>query len=98
MKSQCVAAFGFPCPRSRLTDERHLLTAKARLIANDGTSAALALQAMTHGNARWLALNRKVKLTAAAGGASGHGSDPWLSMTSVMRPSSFARWYRVANI
>ena len=35
--------------------------------------AALALQTVAHGNARWFALNRKVKLPAAAGGVSGHG-------------------------
>ena len=37
-------------------------------------TAALALQAMAHGDARWFALNREVKLPAVAGCASGHES------------------------
>jgi non-ribosomal peptide synthetase component E (peptide arylation enzyme) len=36
-------------------------------------------------DARWFALNRKVKLSAAAGGASGHGSAPWLSIWAECR-------------
>jgi hypothetical protein len=36
---------------------------------------------VTHGDAGWFTLNRKVKLSAAAGGVSGgHGSAPRLSM------------------
>jgi hypothetical protein len=36
---------------------------------------------VAHGDARWLALDRKVKLSATAGGASdGHGSAPRLSV------------------
>ena len=51
-----------------------LRAAEARLVADHGASAALALQAVAHGNARWFALNRKLKLPATAGGASGgHG-------------------------
>src|SRR5260370_2977815 len=74
LKGQRVAAFGCPHPRRSLTGEANLLAAKARLVADHGAGAALALQAVTHGDARWFALNRKVKLPAAAGGASsGHG-------------------------
>jgi hypothetical protein len=80
MKGQRVAAFGCPYPRRRLTSEGDLLAAQARLVADHGASAALALQAVAHGDARWFALNRKVKLPATAGGASGHGSTPWLSI------------------
>jgi hypothetical protein len=47
------------------------LAAETRLIADDGASAALALKAMAHGDVRWLALNREVKLPATADGASG---------------------------
>ena len=81
MKGQCVAAFGCPHPRFSLTGEGDLLAAEARLVADRGASAALALQAVAHGDARWFALNRKVKLPATAGGASnGHGPAPWLSI------------------
>ena len=81
MKGQRVATFGCPHPRRRLTDEGDLLTAEARLVADRGASAALALQAVAHGDARRFALNRKLKLPATAGGASGgHGLAPWLSI------------------
>jgi len=80
MKGQWVATFGCPHPRRSLTGEGDLLAAEARLVADHGAGAALALQAVAHGDARWFALNRKVKLPAAAGGASGHGSAPWLSI------------------
>src|SRR5262249_24529422 len=81
MKGQRVPAFGRPHPRRRLTGEGDLLAAEARLVADRGASAALALQAVAHGDARWFALNRKMKLPATAGGASGgHGPAPWLSM------------------
>ena len=74
MKGQCVAAFGCPHPRRSLTGEGDLLAAEARLVADHAPSATLALQAVAHGDARWLALDRKVKLPAVAGGASdGHG-------------------------
>src|ERR1700730_5597424 len=74
MKRQHVSAFSCPHPGRRLTGEGDLLAAKARLIAAHGASAALALQAVAHGNARWFALNHKLKLPATAGGASGgHG-------------------------
>jgi hypothetical protein len=66
MKGQCVAAFGCPQPRRSLTGEGDLLAAEARLVADHGAGTALALQAVAHGDARWFALNRKVKLPAAA--------------------------------
>jgi len=84
MKSQCVATFRDSHPRRSLAGESDLLTAKAGLVADDGARATLALQAMAHGYARWFALNRKVKLAAAACGApSGHKSAPWLSKWEV---------------
>jgi hypothetical protein len=56
-----------------------LLAAEARLVADDGAGAALALQAVAHRDARWFALSRKVKLPAAASGVSGgHRSAPCL--------------------
>jgi len=74
MKGQYVAAFGSPHPRRSLTGEGDLLATEARLVADHTPGATLALQAVAHGDARWLALDRKVKLPAAAGGASGgHG-------------------------
>src|SRR5262249_54114408 len=79
MKGQRVAAVSCPHPRCRLTGEGDLLVAEARLVADHGAGAALALQAVAHRDARWFALNRKVKLPAAAAGASGgHRSAPWL--------------------
>jgi hypothetical protein len=41
--------------------------AATHLIDDHGASAALALQAVAHSDARWFALNREVKLPAAAG-------------------------------
>ena len=74
MKGQTVAAFGRPHPRRSLTGESDLLATEACLVADHAPSATLALQAVAHGDARWLALDRKVKLPAVAGGASdGHG-------------------------
>src|SRR5262245_10845847 len=71
MKGQGLAAFRRPRPRRGLAgDRKNLLTLKARLAAHNGSSAALAGQAVTHRNARWLALDRQVQLPAAAGGAS----------------------------
>src|SRR5262249_43215850 len=81
MKGQRVAAFSCPHPRRSLTGESDLLATEARLVADHGAGAALALQTVAHGDARWFALNRKVKLPATAGGASGgHGPAPWLSI------------------
>jgi len=71
MKGEGVAAFGCPRPCRGLAGEGNLLTAKARLIADHGSGAALACQAVTQGDARGLALNGKVQLPAAASGASG---------------------------
>ena len=69
-----IAAFGCPHPRRGITGDGDLLATEARLVADHGAGAALAFQAVTHGDAQWLALNRKVKLPAAAGGVSGsHG-------------------------
>ena len=67
MKRHQVAAFGFPPPRSSLAGEGDLLGAEACLVADHGAGAALALQAVANRDARWFALNRKVKLPAAAG-------------------------------
>ena len=71
MKGQRVAAFGIPPPRRSLTSEGDLLTAETRLVADHGSCAALALQAVAHGDARWFTLNGEMKLPATAGGASG---------------------------
>ena len=49
--------FGCPHPRRSLTSEGDLLTAEARLVADHGAGAALALQAVAHGDTRWFALN-----------------------------------------
>jgi hypothetical protein len=78
VKGQQVAAFGYPPPRRSLSSDGDLFAAEARLVADHGTSAALALQTVAQGDTRWFALNRKVKLPAAAGGASGPA--PWLSL------------------
>jgi hypothetical protein len=76
MKGQRVAAFSCPHPRRSLPGEGDLLPGEARLVADHGAGAALALQTVAHGNARWFAFNRKMKLPAAAGGMAGHGSAP----------------------
>src|ERR1700685_3685074 len=74
MESKRITAFGGSHPRHRVAVDGDLLAAEPRLVADDGARAALALQAMAHGDARWFALNREVKLPATAGGASGrHG-------------------------
>jgi hypothetical protein len=62
MKGQRVAAFRYPHPRRRLAGEGNLLSAEARLVADHGAGTALARQAAPHSDARWLALDRKVKL------------------------------------
>ena len=73
MKGQRVAAFGCPRPRRSLTGEGDLFAAEARLVADHSARAALTRQAAAHGDAQWFALDRKVKLSAAAGRASsGH--------------------------
>jgi hypothetical protein len=71
MKSQRVAAFGFPPPRRRLTAKGDLLAVEARLVADYGAGAALAFQAVAHRGVRRFTFNRKAELPATAGGASG---------------------------
>ena len=78
MKGQRVAAFGPPHPRCGLAGEGDLLAPEARLVADHGAGATLALQAVALRDALWFAFNCKLKLPAAAGGASGHGLAPWL--------------------
>jgi hypothetical protein len=75
-----VAGFGRPHPRRGVAGEGDLLAAEARLIADHGAGAALALQAVAHRDARWFALNCKLKLSAAAGGVSRHAWTSWLSI------------------
>jgi len=79
MKSQHVATLGYSNPRRSFTGDGDLFAGKACLVADHGPRAALALQAVTHRDARWFALNREVKLPAGTGGASCHKSAPWLS-------------------
>jgi len=73
MKGQGVAAISRPGPCRGLASDGNLITLKARLVAHHGSGAALAGQAVTHRDARWLALDRQMQLPAAARGASaGH--------------------------
>ena len=97
MEGQRLAVFGGPRPYRAPAGEGDLFAAKARLVAEHGAGAALAFQAMAHGNARWFTLDRKVKLPATAGGASGgHWSAPWLSAwTTQCRPDSGAMHERL---
>jgi hypothetical protein len=60
MKGQGVAAFSRLRPRRGLAGDGNLLALKARLVAHHGSGAALAGQAVTHRDARWLALDRQV--------------------------------------
>jgi hypothetical protein len=62
-----VAAFRCPHPGRGFTGESDLLAAEARLIADHSARAALTCQATAHGDARWFSIDRKVKLSAAAG-------------------------------
>jgi hypothetical protein len=78
MKGQGVAAFCCPHPRVSLPANVTCSRRKRAWLLTTAASAALALQAVAHGDARWFALNRKVKLPAAAGRVLGHGSTPWL--------------------
>ena len=84
---QCVAALSRPHPRRSLTGECDLLAPETRLVADHAPGATLAFQAVAHGDAHRLALDRKVKLPAAAGGASdGHGGrTPRLSIWAECR-------------
>jgi hypothetical protein len=52
MKGQRIAAFRFSPPLRSPTGDGDLLAAEARLIADHGTGAALALQTVAHGDAR----------------------------------------------
>ena len=70
-ESQRVAAFSRPLPRLRIAMEGDLFAAEPRLVADDGAGAALAFQAMAHGDARWFTLDREMKLPATAGRVSG---------------------------
>ena len=63
--------FRRPHPRRSLSGEGDLFAAEARLVADHSARAALTRQAAAHGDARWFALDRKVKLSAAAGRVSG---------------------------
>jgi hypothetical protein len=49
-----------------------------RLIADHGAGTTLALQAVAHRDARWFALDSKMKLPAATNGVSDHGLAPSL--------------------
>ena len=71
VESKPVATFGRPRPRRGLTLEGDLLASEPRLVADGSAGATLALQAVTHGDARWFALDCEVKLPATAGGAAG---------------------------
>jgi hypothetical protein len=74
VEGERIAAFGRAGPRNGLTGDGGMLAAEACLVADHGTSAALALQAVTHRDANALAINDEVKLAAVAGGAAGgHG-------------------------
>ena len=74
MKGHRVAAFGRSLPLRGFAGDGDLVVAEARLVADRGPSAALALKAVAHGDTRWFAFDREVKLPAAAGGTTGHGS------------------------
>ena len=71
MKCQRVVAFGRSCPCTGFTERSDLFAAEARLVADNSARAALTRQATAHRNARGLALDCKVKLSAAAGRVSG---------------------------
>jgi hypothetical protein len=69
MKGHSVPAVSCPRPICSPTGDRDLLPAEKRSVTNDGAGTALTLQAIAHGDTRWFALDSKVKLAAAAGGA-----------------------------
>jgi hypothetical protein len=88
MESKRITAFGRSHPLRRVAVDGDLIPPEPRLVADDGASAALALQAMAHGDARWFALNREVKLAATASGVPGRhgvGSVPMLDQAEVPR-------------
>lgn len=71
---QRIAACGCARPLRHRAGEGDLVAGKARLVAEHGTGAPLALEAVAHGDAHRLAFNREVELAAIAGGVSGgHG-------------------------
>ena len=76
------AAVGRPLPRRGFAADGDWSRGNRAWLLITAPVPALALQAVAHGNARWFALNRKVKLPATAGGASGHGSNSVLSMSA----------------
>jgi hypothetical protein len=81
MKGHRVATVSCPRPIRGPTGGGDLLAAEKRSVTDHAASTALALQAIAHGDARWFAVDSKVKLAAAAGGASGgHGLAPVLSI------------------
>src|SRR5262245_27455021 len=65
---QGIAALGRAGPRGGLPGESNLRPAKACLIADHSTGAALAFQAMAHGDAHRFARGADVELTATARG------------------------------
>jgi len=69
--SKHVPALGRARPLARLTGNGDLVPAKPRLVADHGAGAALALQAVAHGDARGFPLDGDVQLAAAAGGVTG---------------------------
>jgi hypothetical protein len=71
MKGHRVAAFRWPHPCRGFTGKCDLFAAETRLIADHRTRAALTCQATTHGDARWLSLDRQVELSAATHRVSG---------------------------
>src|SRR5262249_44821863 len=87
MKCQGVTAFSCPRPRCGLAGDGNLFTLKARLVAHHGSGAALAGQAVTHRDARWLALDPQVQLPAATRRASaGHELSPPLNFKRSVDP------------
>src|SRR5262249_33106501 len=77
VEAERVPAVGRARPLSGFPREGDLFATKARLVADHGAGAALARQAVTHRDARGLALDGEVELAAAAGGAaSSHGTAP----------------------
>jgi hypothetical protein len=68
VEGEHIATLGRARPGSGLAGDGDLLAVKPRLIADHGTGAALALQAMAHGDARGLTLDGERELAAAAGG------------------------------
>ena len=78
-----VPTLGCPRPRRGLTGKCDLISAEARLVTGDRAGASLTLQAVTHGYARRLTLDRKANPPTAAGGVSErHAAGPSLSIRS----------------